>query len=232
MIPLDKAVVAKYSKFGKNFEVWVDPKGAKLYKQDQSTPIDDVVAAREIFSDAKKGKRSTEEDLVKAFDSTDFQKILLKIIQKGEIHLTTEQKHEMASKKRKQIIEIISKGAVDPRTHMPHPRERIERMMEEHKIHIDLTKSAQEQVKDVLNKLKVFMPISIEEKKIWIKLTAQDASRLYGILKENNLAGEKWLSDGSLEGTCTIPAGLVADFFDKVNKSANGFVDSKVIEEK
>jgi len=230
MVSLDKAIIARYAKFGKNFEVWVDPKFAREFRNNQNIDIFDVVVAREIFSDAKKGKRATEEDLIKAFDTTDFEKVLLKILKSGDIQLTTEQRHDIADKKRKQIVEIIARGAIDPRTKMPHPRDRIERMMKEHKIHIDLNKTAQEQVKTVLDKLQEYLPISIEESEIWIKLTAQDASRLYGVLKEYNLSNEKWNTDGSLEGVCKMPAGVTGEFFDRVNKSATGHVDSKVLE--
>jgi len=230
MVSLDKAIIARYSKFGKHFEVWVDPKVAREFRNNPDINIFDVVVAREIFSDARKGKRATEDDLMKAFDTTDFEKVLLKILKSGDIPLTTEQRHEMADKKMKQIIEMIARGAVDPRTKMPHTRERIERMMKEHKIHIDLTKTAQEQVKTVLEKLKEFLPISMEQAKVWVKLTAQDASRMYGILKENGISNEKWNSDGSLEGECRMPAGLTGEFFDKINKSASGHVDSKILE--
>ncbi len=231
MIPVDKAVIARAKKFGNTFEILVDPEKAREYKRNPaSVAIEDVVAAMEVYSDSGKGKRANESDLKQAFEATDFPTVLSKILQHGEIQLTTEQKRQMAEQRKKQVITLIAKSAVDPRTHAPHPRDRIERLIDENKIRIDAMQSAQEQVNDVLKELKKIIPISMEHVKVEIKLNAQDAARLYGVLKEYGLAREQWNSDGSLQGFVEMAAGVQSEFYDRVNKRATGFVDTKVVE--
>jgi len=60
-----------------------------------------------------------------------------KIIEDGDVQLTTEQRKHFLQKKRNEIITMISKNAIDPQAKTPHPPQRIENAMEQAKIHID-----------------------------------------------------------------------------------------------
>jgi ribosome maturation protein Sdo1 len=54
-----------------------------------------------------------------------------KIVDEGEVQLTVEQRRELVEKKRAAIIAFISQQAVDPKTKMPHPPQRIELALEQ-----------------------------------------------------------------------------------------------------
>jgi rRNA metabolism SBDS family protein len=73
----------------------------------------------------------------KVFSTTDFDTIARRIIEKGEIHLTAEQRRQMIDEKRRQVITFISRNSVNPQTGHPHPPQRIEMAMEEARINID-----------------------------------------------------------------------------------------------
>jgi len=60
-----------------------------------------------------------------------------KILQKGDLNLTTEQRRRMTAEKRKQLITFITKTFVDPRSHLPHPPLRIEQAMSDARTSID-----------------------------------------------------------------------------------------------
>ncbi len=101
MIPLDNAVVARLESFGERFEILVDPNQAALVRQGQKVDIEDVVAASNVFGNASRGTRASEESLEKVFHTTDFDTIARRIIEKGEIHLTAEQRKQMIEDKRR-----------------------------------------------------------------------------------------------------------------------------------
>ena len=122
MIPLEKAVVARLESFGERFEILVDPNQAALVRQGQNVDIEDVVAALSVFGNASRGTRASDEALEKVFHSTDFNVVARRIIEKGEIHLTAEQRKQMIEDKRRQVITFIARNSVNPQTGHPHPR--------------------------------------------------------------------------------------------------------------
>lgn len=230
MISLDKAVIARFQHGQLNFEILVDPENAYKVKRGENVPLDNVVAARDVFSDSKKGLRASEADLNRVFGTNNFDKVAVKIIREGEIQLTTEQKKRMQEEKCKQLVAMIAKNAVDPRTHVPHPPVRIEKALEEARIHIDPFKSAQEQMESALKAIKTILPIKFETVRIAIKIPAENAPRVYGFVKEHKMVKEEWGSDGALLAMVEIPAGMQGDFFDKLNKLTSGNNETKIIE--
>lgn len=230
MISLDKAVIARYQHGQLNFEILVEPETAYRLKKGENVLVENVIASRDVFSDSRKGLRANETDLNKTFGTNVIDKIAIKIIKDGEIQLTTEQKNKMQEEKTKQIINLIARNAVDPRTHAPHPPNRIEKALEAARIHVDPFKSAQDQMELALKAIKVILPIKLEIVRIAIKIPAENAVRVYGFVKEHKRIKEEWESDGSLIAVVEIPAGLQGEFFDKLNKLTSGNNETKIIE--
>ena len=120
MISLDKAVLARLESFGERFEILVDPDQAALVRQGQNVNIEDVVAALNVFGNASRGTRAPDEALEKVFHTTDFDTIARRIIIKGEIHLTADQRKHMVEEKRRQVVTFIARNAINPQTNLPH----------------------------------------------------------------------------------------------------------------
>ncbi len=234
MIPLDKAVIVRYEKGDHRFEVLVDPDKALEIKEKGDISVlsnlDDTLASLDIFKDAKKGERASEEIVTKVFGSEDKKWVFFKIIKDGELHLTTEQKRKMQEEKRKQIIATIARQAIDPTTNLPHPMERIERALDEANVHIDPLKSVERQVGEIVNKLIPILPIKIAKARIEIKVPAVHASRIYGYLKQLNMIKSDWKNDGSLDAVIEVPAGMQSEIFDKLNSMTKGEVYSKLLQ--
>jgi ribosome maturation protein SDO1 len=230
MTTLDKAIIAAYEKGGKRFEIYVDPDAAQAYREGVKKDLKNILVAEEVYSDAKKGEKAKTSDVEKAFGTTDIMQILDFILKNGEIHLTTEQRRKKVEEKRKQIIAIIAREAIDPRTNAPHPIIRIENALEEAKIHIDPFKDAREQLEDVVKELRVLLPLKFEKITVAVKVPPTFAHKCYGTLKNYGIKKEQWLSDGSLIVVVEIFAGLQGEFYDKLNKMTNGTVETKVIE--
>ena len=57
---------------------------------------------------------ASDESLEKVFHTTDFDTIARRIIEKGEIHLTSEQRKHMIEEKRRQVITFIARNSVNP----------------------------------------------------------------------------------------------------------------------
>ena len=130
MIPLDDAVVAWIESHGVRYEILVDPDLAAKIRHGETVEIEDAVAALYVFENASQAEKASDESLKKVFGTTSFEEIARKIILKGEIHLTAEQRRTMIAEKRRQVIFFIARNAINPQTGHPHPPHRIEMAME------------------------------------------------------------------------------------------------------
>ncbi|MDD5142824.1 ribosome assembly factor SBDS [Methanoregula sp.] len=230
MIPLDHAVVARLESHGERFEILVDPHGAALVRQGQPVEIEDVVAALNVFGNSSKATRASDESLMKVFQTTDFDAVARKIIIKGEIHLTADQRKQMVEEKRRQVITFISRNAVNPQDGHPHPPQRIERAMEEARVNIDPFKHVDEQVKETVKALRPLLPIRFEELRLAIKIPPDYAARSYGdIAAAATMEKDEWLKDGSWVCVVRIPAGIQGEFYDLINKLSKGEGQVKIL---
>ncbi len=223
--------LAKLKKGGLKFEIAVDPDLAISFKEGKNVDVKDVLKSEKIFNDVSQGEHTSEHKLKELFGTDDVLQIAKKILQEGEIQLTLEYREQVRERKRKKIMDIIHRNGIDPRTKLPIPPQRIENAFEEAKIKINEFRTAEDQVDDVLKKLKPVMPISFATKKIMVIIPSAYASKAYHTLsmfaKPQN---EKWNNDGSYQCVIEIPAGVEADFYDKINGFTHGDVQTDVIE--
>lgn len=230
MVSLEKAVIAKLRKGGFDFEILVDPYLARDLKEGKEVNFDDLLAVEEVFKNAKKGERVPVEELQKNFGTTDIREIAKRIILEGDVQITAEQRREMLEAKKNQIITFISKNAIDPRTNTPHPPARIERALEEARVHIDIFKSVEAQIKDIVKALKPILPLKFEEMEIAIKVPPEYAGKAISALYNfGGVMKEEWQKDGSWICVMKIPTGMYGDLMDLLGKITKGEALTKVL---
>ncbi len=230
MVSLEEAVIARLKTDGENFEILVDPNLALRYKRGENIDFGELLAIDKIFKDAKNGEKASEQMMNTIFGTTDVYKIVQIILQKGDIHLTTEQKREILKEKKRKIISIIARKAINPQTNTPHPPSRIEKAMDEAKINININKSAEEQVETVMREIRRIIPIRFENIDVAIKIPSRYAGGIYGILREfGEIKKEGWDKDGNLLLLIEIPAGLQDEFYKKINGLTHGEGQVKIL---
>lgn len=231
MVKLEDAVTARLSTHGTEFEVLVDPDLTLDFRAGEDVDIRKVLAAEKVFKDASKGEKASEETMEEIFGTSDPLKVAEKVIMDGEIQVTTRQRKEMRKQRRKQIINLISRRAVDPQKDTPHPPKRIENALEKTKIQIDPFKSAEAQLPDVVEVLRPILPLSFESKLVAIKVPPEYGGKAYRIVEEHaTIKEDEWLDDGSWAVKAEIQAGMQPDFFSKLNNLTHGEVETKVLE--
>ncbi len=226
----EKFTVARLTKENEHFEILVKPQKALDYRNGKIAGITEVLAAEIIFSDANKGTTVSEEAMHKAFGTTDPFKVADTILKKGTLQLTTEQRRKMVEDKRRQIIDFISRQAVDPKTNLPHPPMRIENAMEQIRYPIDPYKPVEEQAKDIVKLLRPILPLKIEQVTVAVKIPAQYSARAYGAVKTlGTIKREEWRGDGSWYGEIELPAGSYASLLNKLGDVTKGSGEAKII---
>jgi len=227
---VDKPSVVRYSFEGEKFEILVKPDPALEFKLGKRKDISSILVSDEIYTDSNKGTRASTEKLLKAFKTEDTTAIAEKILKKGDLNLTTDQRRKMISEKRKQIVTFIAKTYVDPKSHLPHPPLRIEQAMEDGRVSIDPHKNAEEQIKDIVDKLRSIIPLKSENLVLEIIVPAQFASQSYSVLKSTGtLQKEEWQSNGSLKAILEIPAAARPNVIDRLGSITKGTASIEVL---
>lgn len=226
----ERYTTARVSIGDDRFEILVKPDQALDYVGGESVDISNILVVDQIFQDAKKGMKASDEKLLSAFGTNDAREIAEKILQEGELQLTTAQRRKLIEQKRRQIIAFISRHCMDPRTKLPHPPKRIEQALEEIDLSVDPFKSAEDQARAVIDLLRPIIPISMEELRIAVKIPAEYAARAYGAVKDfGRIEKEEWQQDGSWVAIIEMPAGLHGPFLERLGSITQGSIQTKTL---
>ncbi len=228
MVRIEDAIVVKYERDG-HFEVLADPEMALAIKEGRSQDVRGALAAFEVFKDARKAEKASESEIERVFDTLDLEAVAGEIIRKGEFNPTTEQKRRMIREIRNRLIELVRQNSLDPRTKLPHTRERIEWAFENARVKVEL-RPAEEQLQQVVKELRKVLPLSFGTAKLEVHVPAQHAPSLYGKLhKLGNVLKEEWLGDGSLMLRIEVPSGMKVDVISELGELTKGDVMVKEV---
>jgi len=216
MVSLDNAVLARWEYGGKRYEILVDPELVDMFKTDPSSVnIDDFLATDEVWHDARGGDRPTEEAIDSTFGTMDITEIATKILEKGSIQLTTNQRKLMIEQKWQLIVQEIHSTAIDPKAKTPHPKTRIELALEESRFTPDPFKRIDLQVKDAISLLKPLIPLSFEPVRIAFRISGSGYGKASKFLRQY-LDKEEWLSNGDWACIIECPPGMAGNIIGKV----------------
>lgn len=224
----ERYTVARMTHDGEHFEILVKPQLAFSYRLGKTTSISELLVTDTIFTDAGKGLRVSEDKLQEVFGTTNPIKIASIILKKGTLQLTTEQRKQLVEDKRRQIISVISRQCVDPKTDLPHPPMRIEHAMKQIHFSIDPFRDVEEQAREIIKLLRPILPLKMEQVSVAVRIPPEHASKAYGTVKGFGvIKREQWQADGSLSATVEMPAGLYGPFLEKLGKITRGNLEAK-----
>jgi ribosome maturation protein SDO1 len=250
---LGKYIIAKLMKGKKSFEMIADPdeawKAKKLLQdrikeggeaktptaaqilKDPEITLTDIFPTFDIFADIRKAVHITETELMEAFETTDPQLVAAWILLEGEFAWTKTQRDQWLEKKRKQIVAILARNSINPQTKKPHPPQRIEKALEEAHVSIDVNRTAEEQIDDIVRKIQVVIPIRIETIQMAVKVPAVYAAKAFNTVeKYAHIKQSEWANDGSWLGMVEMPAGIQTEFLEKLNNITHGRVQTKLVQ--
>lgn len=220
-------VTARIKIEGKQYEISVDVDEALKIKNGAGD-ITKALNSQAVFYDLDKGTHASKADLESAFGTNQLYEIAEKIIKDGIVQKPQEYRDAEREAKIKQVISLVIKNAVD-QNDRPYTEERIRRAVSEVHYNFD-NRPAEQQMNDLIHKLKTVIPIRVETKKIRLRIPARYTGQVYGVLKDYK-ENEDWMANGDLEAVVNVPAGMQIDFYDKLNSVTHGAVVSEEIRE-
>ena len=231
MVKVEDAVIARLEKNGEKFELPVDPDLAMELKKGAKVNFDELLAIDRVFRDARKGDEASTETVGKIFGTQNISAIATQIIIEGDVQLTTDQRRKMLEQRRKEVISLISRNAINPQTNSPHPPQRIENAMEEAKVQVDLFRTARDQVPSIVKEIRRLIPISMEEISLAAKIGAEFAGKAEFVMHKYGIKKQEWQKDGSLVLVVSIPAGMKGEVLSELNHVTHGSVETRIIQQ-
>ncbi len=212
------STLARIKKAGKHFEIMVDLDNALKVKKGLSNFVE--AEGDRIFSDVKKGNVAPSADLMAAFGTTDVAQIALMIVKGGEVQTNQEYRDAEYDKKIKQVVDFLVTNAIDPKSGHPHPPERIKTALEQAHVNVK-NGSIEGQIPEIMEAISSIIPIRIETRKVRITIPAMHTGKAYGVVSQYK-ESENWKDNGDLEVVVSVPAGILIDFYDKLNSVTHG----------
>ena len=218
---------ARIKKGGKHFEILVDlDEAMKVRKEVPGNSLGAAVLTDAIFHNVKSGEHAGANDLDIAFGTSDPMEVAEKIIKTGEVVRTAESMKSGHEIRYKRVVDFLVRNAVSPEGR-PYTPDRIMKALVE--VHVNVkNKPIDSQVSEILDQLSKVLPVKIEMKKVKLIVPAIHTGKAYGIVKEFMIK-EDWKNNGDLEVVVEVPAGLIMDFYDKINSATQGSVMSEEI---
>ncbi|ADV65611.1 ribosome assembly factor SBDS [Desulfurococcus mucosus] len=226
----EKLVIARYEAKGHRFEVLVDPDLALKIKEGKPVSIDEAIAGDFVYKDARKGLKASPESMREVFGTDDPRTVALEIVKRGELQLTTEQRRKLLEEKKAQILNLIARNAVDPKTKLPIPLKRLELAMEQARVTIDPYKPAEQQMEHIVSQLAKVIPIKVAKAYVAVRIPSEHAGKALKPLQSFGVSKKvQWREDGSLYMELEIPAGLQQELIDRVNALTKGSGEVKIL---
>lgn len=210
--------IARVKKGSSHFEILVNMDDALKVKRGESDYL--IVEGDSVFTDVKKGNRASSAELETSFGTTNVDIIGKEIVKNGEILVDQAHRGEEQEQKVKQVVNFLATNAIDAQSGQAITPERIKNALRDAHVNIKNI-PIENQIQDILASIQKIMPIKLETRKIKVTVPAIQTGKAYGVLsmyKER----ENWLSDGSLEAIINVPAGVLMDFYDKLNSVTHG----------
>ena len=227
---MTKFTTARMTYDGEHFEILIQPDNALSFKMGRKVEVSQILVADEIYSDASKGLRVSSDKLLKYFHTSDVLQVAETILKKGEIQITAELRRKLIDDKKKQIVSLIARNFVDPRTGLPHPPIRIEQALQEIRLSIEPFKDAEEQTKIAVDQLRTVLPLKSERLKLLIRILPQFAPQATGVLKNyGEIQKEEWGADGTLTALLEVPAGVHAPLVERLGSVTKGSAQVSII---
>ncbi|KAH3680861.1 hypothetical protein WICPIJ_008074 [Wickerhamomyces pijperi] len=170
-IKLTNVAIVRMKKGKKKFEIACYQNKVQDFRSNVEKDIEEVIQIPHVFTNVSKGQFAPNDELQKAFGTTDQDKIILEILQKGEIQLSEKERQAKGNQVQAEVLQIISTKCINPKTKKRYTPTMIQKAISELKINIISTKAAKLQALEIIRQLVASQVIPIVRAKMQIKIT-------------------------------------------------------------
>ena len=197
-------------KLGKSrFELACYPNKVQDYRDKKEKDINEVLQAKEIFTNAIKGDLVPKKVLKEVFPKLSYQEIIKLILDKGDIQMGEKEREEATSNKRNYIANIVVQKTYNTDNGLPFPQDMIAKALDDINFRYNEKENEKKQALRAIKELIQHKVLPIERKLMQLKITLKKIDN-----EDNHILKDK-------------------EKFDEFNKKLLNFIkenDSEIIE--
>ena len=156
---LTNIAVVRLKKHGVRFEIACYKNTVVAWRDKFEKDIDNVLQTTQIYANVSKGVLAKEEDLLKAFGTTDETVVSRLILDSGELQVSDKERKSNFDAIFRDAVTVLVDKCVNPETNRPYPPGMIERALKDIHFSVDPMKSAKQQALAAIPKLQTVFPI-------------------------------------------------------------------------
>lgn len=216
---LTNVAVVRLKKGGKRFEIACYPNTVMSWRSGAQKDLTEVLQARTVFTNVSKGVAARNDELTKAFGTTDQDAICNIILEKGELQVGDKERKQILDTTFRDIAAIVAEKCINPHTGRPLTVTMVEKAMRDD-LHYSVVprKNAKQQALDVIRLLKE-KGFPIERAPMYLRVLTADPAAAAGLAEElKELASKIQLA----EGTAVLQLTIDPSNFRKVEAAVKG----------
>jgi ribosome maturation protein SDO1 len=223
--------VVRLKKGGKRFEIACYKNKVVEWRDKITTDIDEVLQTPTIFTNVSKGMAAKKDELKKCFGTTDEQKIVLMILEKGEMQVSGEERKRQLDSLFRDIATIVAEKCVNPENQRPLTVGLVEKAMRDIHYSVKPSKSAKQQALDVIRllKQKSDFPIARAYMRLKVATEIKDTRKVNEALTELVAKSEKEETGEKFEMTILIDPGNYRRVEEAVKKATKSTGSVEVV---
>lgn len=207
-VRLTNVAVVRLKRKGKRFELACYKNKVVSWREGTEKDLDEVLQTDSIFTNVSKGILAKKKDLIAAFKTDENSKIVLEILQKGELQVSEKERAQHLGNLFNDIAVIVADKCVDSTTQRPLTVSMIERAMRDTLHYAVLpNKPAKQQALDVIKKLTSELDIARAQMRLRITIPKKSAKAAKEKLSPMIDKWEKEDWDADYEAMCLIDPG-------------------------
>jgi len=143
----------RYKRGGKRFEIACYPNKVQSWRKGIEKDLSEVLQVERVFTNVSKGVLAKKEDLLHCFETDDERKVLMMILEKGEVQVSEKERQMLLDSTFKDIASVVAEKCLNPDTKRPLTVGIVERAMRDIHYNVHPTKSAKQQALEVIKLL-------------------------------------------------------------------------------
>lgn len=161
--------------------------------------IDEVVQVPQVFVNVGKGEVASSQDLQKYFETTDVDKAVLEILNKGELQVGGKERQQQQEQIHQSVLEIVASKVINPKNQRPYPASILEKSLNMLDFRFSNTKPPKGQALEAIRLLVDSQLIPIARASMRIRVSDDNSAVYIDELKsmmdsvlEYNKEGDSW----------------------------------------
>lgn len=161
--------------------------------------IDEVVQVPQVFVNVGKGEVASSQDLQKYFETSDVNKAVLEILNKGELQVGGKERQQQQEQIHQSVLEIVASKVINPKNQRRYPASIIEKTLNMLDFRFSNNKPPKGQALEAIRLLVDSQLIPIARASMRIRVSDDDSADYIDELKslmdtvlEHNTVGDSW----------------------------------------